>query len=154
MSFASIRRLNRDSIKCCVLTQGILPIELKELYGDNEYGITLISLDEKYREKMEPGAASCKDRLAALEALHDEGCKTWVSIEPYPTPNLIEQDLKDILDAVSFTDRIIFGRINYNKQGTAYSDHKSFYNKCAKEVIDFCESRKIKCHIKNKTITK
>jgi hypothetical protein len=53
MSLAAIRRLNRDSIKCCVLTQGILPIELKELYGDNEYGITLISLDEKYREKME-----------------------------------------------------------------------------------------------------
>ena len=51
MSLAAIRRLNRDSIKCCVLTKGILPIELKELYGDNEYGITLISLDEKYRKK-------------------------------------------------------------------------------------------------------
>ena len=51
MSLAAMRRLNRDNIKCCVLTKGILPIELKELYGDNEYGITLISLDEKYRKK-------------------------------------------------------------------------------------------------------
>ena len=29
---------------------------------------------------MEPGAASCEERLAALWALHDAGCRTWVSI--------------------------------------------------------------------------
>jgi hypothetical protein len=39
--------------------------------------------------------------------LHDAGCKTWVSIEPYPTPNFIEQDLNDILCAISFCDKII-----------------------------------------------
>lgn len=153
MSLAAIRRLNRDGIKCCVLTKGILPIELKDLYSENEYGITLISLDEEYREKMEPGAAPYVDRLAALKALHDAGSKTWVSIEPYPTPNLIEQDLNKILEAVSFTDRIIFGRTNYNKTVTAYAAHKHFYNECVKIVIDFCESRGIAYHIKNKTIT-
>jgi DNA repair photolyase len=153
MSLAAIRRLNRDDIKCCVLTKGILPIELKDLYRENEYGITLISLDEEYREKMEPGAAPYVDRLAALKALHDAGSKTWVSIEPYPTPNLIEQDLNKILEAVSFTDRIIFGRTNYNKTVTAYANHKHFYNECAKTVIDFCESRGIAYHIKNKTTT-
>ena len=105
MSLAAIRKLNADNIKCCVLTKGLLPIELKDLYAE---------LDEDYREKIEPGAASYADRLAALKALHDEGCKTWVSIEPYPTPNLIDQSLTEILEAVSFVDRIIFGRTNYN----------------------------------------
>ena len=57
-----------------------------------------------------------KERIAALRTLHDAGCKTWVSIEPYPTPNFIEQDLNEILEAISFCDKIIFGRLNYNKK--------------------------------------
>lgn len=153
MSIAAIKRLNRDNIKCCILTKGILPIELSELYKKNEYGITLISLDEEYRKKTEPGAAPYKQRLAALKALHDAGCKTWVSIEPYPTPNLIDQDLSELLDAVSFTDRIIFGRTNYSKVVTSYKENKDFYNRCATQVIRFCKKNKISYHIKAKTIT-
>ena len=120
---------------------------------ENEYGITLISLNEEYRKQMEPGAAPYTERLAALKALHDAGCKTWVSIEPYPTPNMIEQDLNEILEAVVFTDRIIFGRTNYSKVANAFVNHRHFYNECAKTVIAFCEDKGIAYHIKNKTIT-
>lgn len=80
-------------------------------------------------------------------------CKTWVSIEPYPTPNLIEQDLMELLEVVSFTDKIIFGRTNYSKEISAYKQHKKFYNQCAKTVIEFCKERQISYHIKDKTIT-
>lgn len=154
MSLKAIRRLNDDNIKCCVLTKGLLPIELKDCYRENEYGITLISLDENYRKIVEPGAAPYSDRLAALKALHEEGCKTWVSIEPYPTPNLIRQDFAEILNAVSFTDRIIFGRTNYSTEVThGYLEHKQFYNEKAYEVIDFCKKRGIAYHIKNKTLS-
>lgn len=154
MSLAAIRRLNADHIKCCILTKGLLPIELKDLYSENEYGITLVSLDEEYRQKTEVGAASYIDRLAALKTLHDAGCKTWVSIEPYPTPNLINQNIEAILEAVSFTDKIIFGRTNYSKAISAFKENKFFYNKCADEVIAFCEKKGIQYHIKNKTQTK
>lgn len=153
MSLAAIRRLNADNIKCCILTKGILPLELKDLYRENEYGITLISLNEEYRQRIEPNAASCMDRLLALRALHDAGCKTWVSIEPYPTPNLINQNLEELLNAVSFVDRIIFGRMNYNKAISEYNNSKHFYNKCAKKVIAYCENNDIEYHIKEKTIT-
>lgn len=150
MSLRAIRRLNTDNIKCCVLTKGLLPIELADLSGENEYGITLISLEEEYQKQIEPGAASYADRLAALKALHDAGCRTWVSIEPYPTPNLIRQDLGEILEAVSFADRIIFGRTNYNKTVSAYKENVHFYNECADEVINFCKERNINYHIKEK----
>lgn len=153
MSIAAIRRLNNAGIRCTTLTKGILPMELAQLSPENEHGITLISLDESYREKMEPGAAPYADRLAALRALHDAGCRTWVSIEPYPTPNLIEQDLQDILDAVNFVDKIIFGRTNYCKEVNAYKQHKAFYNKLAVQVTEFCEQNGIQYHIKEKTIT-
>ena len=153
MAIASIKKLNAAGIKCTVLTKGILPISLAELSDENEYGITLISLDEEYRKKMEPGAAPYKDRLEALKALHNAGCKTWISMEPYPTPNMAEQDLQELLEAVSFVDRIIFGRTNYNKTASSYEEHKDFYNKCAAKVIFFCEEHGIQYHIKEKTIT-
>lgn len=153
MSIAAIRKLNNAGIRCTTLTKGILPLELAQLSPENEHGITLISLDESYREKMEPGAAPYADRLAALRTLHDAGCRTWVSIEPYPTPNLIEQDLQNILDAVNFVDKIIFGRTNYCKEVNAYKQHKAFYNKLAVQVTEFCEQNGIQYHIKEKTIT-
>ena len=153
MAMASIRKLNAAGIKCTALTKGILPASLAQLSPENEYGITLISLDEEYRKRMEPGAASYSERLSALRNLHDSGCKTWVSIEPYPTPNLIEQDLQNILDAVNFVDKIIFGRTNYCKEVNAYKQHKAFYNKLAVQVTEFCEQNGIQYHIKEKTIT-
>jgi DNA repair photolyase len=153
MAIAAINKLNQAGIKCTALTKGILPQELQNCSKENEYGITLISLDEGYRVKMEPGAASYAERIAALKWLHDKGCKTWVSVEPYPTPNLIEQDLTELLEAISFTDKIIFGRTNYSKEISEYKDHKKFYNECAKTVMNFCEKRQIAYHIKEKTIT-
>ena len=153
MALESIKKLNAAKIKCTVLTKGILPIELSKLSSDNEYGITLITLDEEFREIIEPGAATCRDRIDALRKLHDAGCKTWVSIEPYPTPNIHEQDLGELLEAISFTNKIVFGRTNYSKEASAYKKHKAFYNDKAAEVIRFCEDRWIEYHIKEKTIT-
>lgn len=153
MSIAAIRKLNASNIKCTVLTKGILPIELAECSLDNEYGITLISLNEEYRKRMEPGSAPYTERIQALRALSERGCKTWVSIEPYPTPNLIEQDLSMILESVAFADKIIFGRTNYSKEVSAYKKHKDFYNRCAEQVIDFCNKQGIAYHIKDGTIT-
>lgn len=153
MSLSAIKKVNDAEIKCSVLTKGILPIDLADLSKDNEYGVTLVSLDDGFRERMEPGAAPIAERLSALKALHEAGCKTWVSIEPYPTPNIIQQDLGAILEAVSFVDKIIFGRMNYSKEVTAYPEHKDFYNRCARRVIEFCEERGIAYHIKDGTLT-
>jgi len=152
MTLATIKKLNDAGIKCTVLTKGLLPAELAECSKDNEYGITLVSLDEGYREHIEPGAAPYVQRLASLRALHESGFKTWVSIEPYPTPNLVEQNIGDLLSAVAFTDKIIFGRTNYNKDVTSYTGHRNFYNEQAKTVIKFCEEHGIAYHIKKGTI--
>jgi DNA repair photolyase len=153
ISLAAIKKLNDANIKCTVLTKGLLPTVLDNYSKDNEYGITLNSMDENYRARIEPGAASYKDRLAALNALHDKGCKTWVSVEPYPTPNLIKQDLGAILEAIAFTDKIIFGRTNYSKEVSAFAEHRAFYNEQAERVIAFCTERDIQFHIKDGTIS-
>lgn len=153
MTIAAIKKLNIAGIRCNVLTKGLLPIELAEQSMENEYGVTLISLDENFRKQAEPGAAPYAERIAALRALHEKGCKTWLSIEPYPTPNIKKQDLNVILDTVSFANRIIFGRTNYNKKVSAFTEHKRFYNEQAATVLRFCRERGINCHIKNGTLT-
>lgn len=152
MSLKAIEKINNNGVKCCVLTKGILPKKLIGFSKENEYGITLVSLDEQFRRKMEPGASVLEARIAALEFLHNEGCKTWISMEPYPTPNIISQNINDILERVSFVDKIIFGRTNYSKMVTEYKDSKLFYKVQALKVIDFCKQHKISYHIKKGTI--
>ena len=76
MSLAAIKKLNAADIRCTILTKGLLPIELSGLSPKNEYGITLISLDEDFRKRVEPGASVYADRVASLKALHDRGCRT------------------------------------------------------------------------------
>ena len=153
MSLEIITVLNAAGIKCTALTKGLLPLQLAKLSKENEYGITLISLNEAFREKIEPGAASYTNRIACLRELHERGCKTWVSIEPYPTPNIIDQDFEKILSTISFVDKIIFGRTNYNAEISRYREHKAFYNKLSETVISFCEDNQIDCHIKQGTQT-
>ena len=88
-----------------------------------------------------------------MRRLHDAGCRTWVSMEPYPTPNLIEQKLELILEEVSFVDRIIFGRTNYNRTVSSYPNVKEWYNERVLEVIRFCKKREIDFYIKRGTWT-
>lgn len=153
MSLKAIKRLNEDGIPCVVLSKGELPVELAGLSEDNIYGITLISLAEGYRSEYEPGSAPYRKRIDALKRLHDEGCRTWVSMEPYPTPNIIEQDLLSILEEVSFADRIIFGRTNYNKTVSSYPSVKDWYNDRVLDVVSFCSEKGIDYYIKQGTWT-
>ena len=154
LSLKCIQKINSYGLPCTALTKGILPKELAELSKSNEYGITLVSLNEDFRKEMEPGSAPYKDRIKALKYLHDKGYKTWVSIEPYPTPNIIEQDINEILKAISFVDKIIFGRLNYNVKVSQYKNYREFFNETSDIVIKFCKDNKKDFHIKEGTITK
>lgn len=147
-----INRLNKDRIKAVILTKGLIPDTALKTKKYNEYGITLVSLNEDFRKKYEPFAISYKERIDRLKMMHNAGFKTWVSIEPYPTPNIIEQDLLEILNSVSFVDYIVFGRWNYNKLISEYKNKIEYFNNCAQIVLNYCKKHKIKCHIKEGTI--
>lgn len=156
LSLKIIERLNKDGIKIVILSKGLLPRELadKKKYGsNNEYGITLVSLDEKFRQKYEPGAAPLQERIKSLKDLHDEDSKTWASLEPYPTPNMINQDIEDLLESIKFVDKIIFGRIHYNAEANkSLKDNPNFYIDCVKKVEAFCKKNRIELIVKQGTI--
>ena len=152
-----IERLNKDNIRCTVLTKGIYSKALlnKKKYSvRNEYGITIISLKERFKEIFEPFSAPFIERIDALKMLHSAGLHTWVSIEPYPTPNIVQQDLRELLSYISFVDKIIFGRWNYNALVSKYKENKEFYDESANIVESFCKDKKIEYHIKFGTVTK
>jgi len=146
-----IEALNQEDVKCTALTKGVLPIELADLSDKNEVGITLISLSEEFRQKYEPFSAPYEERIDSLRELHDRGLKTWVSIEPYPTPNIIDQDFQEILCSIDFTDKIVFGRLNYNPLVTQYTERQSYYNDLSTQVIQFCQKHGMEYHIKKGT---
>ena len=49
MSLNIIEKLNIHKIKCTALTKGILPQELINTSKENEYGISIVSLNEMFR---------------------------------------------------------------------------------------------------------
>jgi len=151
MSLRLISILNKEGIKCSALTKGLLPLELSKLGKDNEFGITLVSLNEDFRKKYEPFSAPYKKRIKSLYELHKKDIKTWVSIEPYPTPNIVEQDFNDILKEIGFVDKIIFGRLNYNKMVSSYKEKEEFYNELSRLVVGFCVKNNKQYHIKEGT---
>ncbi|MDP2736569.1 MAG: radical SAM protein [bacterium] len=151
-----IQKLNENNIISVTLTKGLIPRILadKKKYGaNNEYGITLVSLDENFRKKFEPGAAPLLPRIKSLKYHHDQGSKTWVSIEPFMTPNIAKQDLNKLLNKIKFVDNIVFGKANYNPAVTEYlKSNPNYYRNCVKTVRQFCGSYGIQCHIKPGTI--
>jgi len=153
LSFEIIKKLNDNDIKCTALTKGILPIKLANLSDKNEFGITLITINDDYRQNIEPFASPMNKRIKSLYNLHKKGLKTWVSIEPYPTPNIIKQDINKILDRLSFVDKFIFGRLNYNAKVSEYDGYKNFFNEMAQAVISFAQKNKKQYYIKKGTIT-
>ncbi len=148
-----VERLNGENIRVTVLTKGFYPDEIlsESFLRNNEYGITLVSLSDTFRQQFEPFSAPYEKRVSSLEKLHDSGLDTWVSIEPYPTPNLDEtagSNIENLLNRIQFVDKIIFGRMNYNIESSRFSGNEDFYTRIVSKVADFCATNGIKYHIK------
>lgn len=78
MSLKLISFINSYGIQCSVLSKGALPAALadpEQFSEDNIFGISLVSLDEGFRERWEPGAVAYADRVNALRILHECGCR-------------------------------------------------------------------------------
>ncbi len=132
-----IELLNRNDIPISCLTKGILPEELSGFSKKNLYGISIVSLNERFRRSFEPGTALYEDRVNSLERLHNKGFKTWVFMEPYPPPQFVQQEIMPILEKISFTDQLFFGKLNHNPN-FKNQNLDAFYKKNKAIVQTFC----------------
>ncbi|MFH1454957.1 MAG: three-Cys-motif partner protein TcmP [bacterium] len=159
MTLKIIERLNKEGVRVTTLTKGVYPDEIldkKKFLESNEYGITLVSLNEVFKNKFEPFSAPYGERISCLKKLSDNGLRTWVSLEPYPTPKLdaMAGDIEKILEKISFVKKIIFGKLNYrrlteyNNDSQIWKNNDDFYKAMSQMVINFCKKNNIKYHIK------
>ena len=149
LSLGIIERLNAHGVRASVLTKGVLPAELADARYDrgNTVGISLVSLDESFRRRFEPGAAPYRERIAGLQHLHAAGCRTLVHIEPYPTPNIVRQEVRPLLEAVAFVDELYFGGWNYSPLAGASAERDDFYRSQGRVVLAFCQQHRIRATI-------
>lgn len=106
----------------CIQTKSSLilrDMDLMKEFSDIEAGITITTLDDTIREKMEPGASSVEERLHTLSELLKNGIRTWVFIGPV-MPYLTDVDaLKKTLEiyrpAYILTDRLRIRKDNTEK---------------------------------------
>jgi len=109
----SLDIIQQHGLAICTLTKGgtraLADLDLFRPDRD-AFASTLTSLDDRFSQKWERGAALPGDRLAALKAFHERGIFTWVSLEPTID---VEASLA-IVDAThEFVDLYKVGRVNY-----------------------------------------
>lgn len=139
--------LKDNGISTITLTKGVIDeYHDYDLYPD-WYGITLVSLSEEFRLKYEIDSAPFNKRIEALKKAHEMGIKTWVSVEPYPTPSLFKQQFRPVLEAVDFVDKIILGKWNYDYRASGRFAEK-FYLKKMEDFIEFCDEKGIQYKVK------
>lgn len=154
LTTAIIRRLNHEGIRVTTLTKGVYPdafIERVASYrADNQYGVSVVSLTDEFQQRWEPGSAPAQQRLHALRRLAEAGAQTWVSVEPYPTPNVDEtaSDPAKLLEAVTFVDKAVFGRWNYSKLVNSYDGADTHYLRVAEAFAAWSQQNSKVLHIK------
>lgn len=118
--------LRDHGLAVCTLTKGgtrsLRDIDMFRPDRD-AFASTMTSLDDRFSQKWESGAALPGDRMAALKAFHERGIFTWISLEPTID---VEASLA-IVDAThEFIDLYKVGRANYLKEITTTTDWESY----------------------------
>jgi DNA repair photolyase len=103
------------NIPVSILSKGGLRIledlDIIKQFGANiQVGASLTFTNKEDSLKWEPGAALPEERLEVLKRLHDEGIRTWASMEPVIFP---DQSLEIMQLTHSYVDGYKIGKLNH-----------------------------------------
>ena len=104
------------------------------------FASTLTTLDDAFSRKWERGAQLPGDRISTLQAFHDRGVFTWVSLEPTLDT---ESSLAIIKHTHDFVDLYKIGRANYLPQ-TKTTDWKDY----TLRILDLVDRLNVRHYIK------
>jgi DNA repair photolyase len=127
----TIEILREHGLGFCVLTKGgTRALADLDLYRPDRdaFASTLTSLDPAFSLRWERGAALPADRIEALQAFHNAGIFTWVSLEPTLD---VESSLAIVEATHSFVDLFKIGRVNYLPM-TKTTDWKTYTERMVK----------------------
>lgn len=114
-----------------------------------EVGLTVTTADDEIRKLFEPNAPSIKERLNALDELHQSGIKTYAMIAPIlPGAGALANAL------AGKVDYIIVDRMNYHYADWIYRKYSledrlsdDFFQKTSHEIANTCKKSGIACNL-------
>ncbi|RLE88653.1 MAG: hypothetical protein DRJ67_01395 [Thermoprotei archaeon] len=123
-------------------------LDVMHLHGGMWLGATVIALDGA--RALEPRAPSPWSRLEALREAHEEGVRTWLSVEPIIPP--ISKPLEIVREAVDYVDFFVFGKLNYARQlGLPEPDPRELWD-ALRPALSFLSRRGKKFLVKRELI--
>ena len=114
-----------------------------------EVGFSITTADDSIRKLFEPHAPPIKDRIAALDALHKAGIRTYAMIAPMlpGTEGLVELLRGKV-------DYILVDRMNYTNALSIYRQNnledkltEEYFRRTAKELADECATAGIEYNV-------
>lgn len=160
--FLGVNKNHSENLICFLLDQGMKVATLSksgavggslDIYdsGDLRTGLSIASLDNDFRIEHEAHTSTIGCRLSILKDLKEFGYYVWVSIEPYPTPDIWKQDLIELLKELSFADFLLFGKWNYDWRAENLAA-RIFYRDMVNQFTGFCKEHKIRHFVKPDTL--
>ena len=132
---------NARQHKVLILTKNpelaLRDLDLMKKHGNMWLGTTITSLEPNIYE---PRAPIPKRRLEALSKAHEQGIKTWISIEPIIPQITFPQAI--IAKTKDYVDWYVLGALNYTTQlklGYTKQELHSWYNEHVKQAIELLE---------------
>jgi len=139
-----LKILVKNDVPFQILTKGgQLALRDFDLYrhGLDAFGVTLTTLDPEVAAEIEPGAAPPAERIEMLQAAHDRGIETWVSLEPVIDP---VESYKILVETHCFVDLYKIGTLNHVKHDTTSQQWRDF----GRRAINYCHATKTAYFIK------
>jgi len=143
----------------CIQTKSDLllrDIDIITKFSDVEVMVSIGTLNDSERKKIEPGSSSIKSRLNALQTFSDMGIKNTVFFGPI-YPNIKKEDIPEIIDTFKTYNakEIMVDKLNL-KPGIKENilriippyknliGNPDIYNEIYSEIIKICKLKKIK----------
>ena len=114
-----------------------------------QVGFSITTADDNIRKLFEPNAPSIKDRVTALDVLHQAGIKTYAMIAPIlPGAEGLVELLKGKVDYL-LIDRMNYNHADwiYRKYGMADKLSDDYFYRTAKELASACANSGVECNI-------
>lgn len=151
-----IKVLIKNNLPFTVLTKNsnvLRDIDLFKNYDKCRIGLTIVTLDDNLRQKLEPNASPISERINALKTLKQGGINTYCSVEPIlpdkrSDPIVITQELRDYVDLFEFgkwNPKYNSKKVVENCLGVVYDD--DYYIEVFKNIKEYCDRNNINyCH--------
>jgi DNA repair photolyase len=135
-----------------IQTKSPLVVRDKELIrkaSDIEVGLTVTTADDNIRRLFEPNAPPIRERIRAMDELHQAGIRTFAMIAPV-LPHA--EELSALLPGK--VDYVLIDRMNYHYSDWVYRKYKlesamgdDFFCLTGKELVSAFEKQGIDCQI-------